>query len=134
MRDPGQILSDMLKRVDARIALRPQKMRSDRSVSLEATGKPDLIRDMRRGVMPSVDKAIGLAAALGCRLEWLLTGEGSETTPASLIEGVESLVLDIEADLADRGISLYRPGKSRAELLSRFGDTASDSGRGSGKE
>lgn len=49
--------------------------RSDRSVSLDASGKPDLIRDIRRkGTKPKQDLLVALAEALETSVEYLLYG------------------------------------------------------------
>lgn len=47
--------------------------KSARSVSIEATGKPDTIRDIfRRGITPGADTLVNLARALGKPDLWLL--------------------------------------------------------------
>lgn len=53
---------------------------SDRALSLEITGKPDLIRDVhRKGHLPSADNLAELARRLDTSTDWLL---GRETAGA----------------------------------------------------
>ena len=65
-------LDAVIRRIDERLA----RLRlSDREASLQAVGKPDLIRDMRRGKgMPRGDRLAALARVLGTTSDWLLAG------------------------------------------------------------
>lgn len=54
---------------------------SERAASMAATGKPDIIRNLRRGAMPSFDKAVALASTLGVSVEWLAIGQEGGHVP-----------------------------------------------------
>lgn len=70
------VSEDFISRIEDRIAAVGS---SDRQVSMAVTGKPDLIRDLkRRGVQPSGERLDRLARELGTTSEWLLRGEGVE--------------------------------------------------------
>jgi phage repressor protein C with HTH and peptisase S24 domain len=56
---------------------------TERSASLDATGKPDTIRNIRRGKEPGAEKVIALARVLQCPVEWLLAGEGPLPGPVT---------------------------------------------------
>ena len=51
--------------------LAAQKRLTDREVSIDATGKPDLLRDMRRGRMPSAERLQALADTLSTTVDFL---------------------------------------------------------------
>lgn len=42
---------------------------------MRATGKPDLIRGIRRGAEPGINKVVALARVLECGVSWLATGQ-----------------------------------------------------------
>ncbi|UAK24371.1 S24 family peptidase [Sphingomonas nostoxanthinifaciens] len=74
-----------------------QRRLTEREASIDASGKPDLIRDMRRGRMPSSDRLSALAATLGTTVDFLmgtttssLPANGADTTP-----DLERLPLDV---------------------------------------
>jgi transcriptional regulator with XRE-family HTH domain len=76
--------SKALEEIVARVSERTASLKlSDRAASKAATGSVDLIREMKRGVMPSADKMSKLAAVLGCSLEWLVSGGGLAEPPSS---------------------------------------------------
>ncbi|MBD2842682.1 S24 family peptidase [Erythrobacter rubeus] len=59
---------------------------SARELSMRVTGKPDLIRDMkRRGHDPSVENTRGLAEELGVSIDWLT---GSARSPEQVVSEV----------------------------------------------
>ena len=61
--------------------LATQKKLTDREASIDATGKPDLIRDMRRGRMPSSDRLQALADTLSTTVDFLLGKTSSSVRP-----------------------------------------------------
>lgn len=81
----------VLERIDSKLA---QHGMSDREASIAAVGKPDLIRDMRRGKgMPRGDRLAALARVLGTTSDWLINGgrEGEAEIRAGLaLEKVRS--------------------------------------------
>lgn len=84
LRDNARMKIDA-KEVAARATeLADQKKLTDREASLDATGKPDLIRDMRRGRMPSSDRLQALADTLSTTVDFLLG-----KTPSSVRPGEE---------------------------------------------
>lgn len=65
-------IAEFLKRMDA---LRVEKNLTDRALSMEITGKPDLIRSIRkRQVLPKGDNLMRLANVLGTTTDYLLGG------------------------------------------------------------
>lgn len=73
---------------------------TSRQASMQATGKPDLIRDLRRAKgLPRSDRLDNLARVLGTTAEWLL--RGGEEAPASRVE--ESRAPFISPNQAFRG-------------------------------
>lgn len=85
MSKPGRSApnSMLLERLDQR---RAELGLSDRQLSLQATGKPDLVRDMRRkGHLPSAENLEGLAVFLGVSVDWLL---GKADDPDAVISDV----------------------------------------------
>ncbi len=94
-------IQDVLMIVDQRLKLLGL---SDREASLKATGKPDAIREMRRGKWPSDRRLRQIAGALETTLEHLLNagpdyrGQYIQAHPASIIaqmDGVEGLPRDV---------------------------------------
>jgi len=70
--DPRQ--AALLSRIEEKLA---QHGLNDTSASMEAVGKPDLIRDLRRKKgIPNAERLRKLAGVLGTSSDWLLTGEG----------------------------------------------------------
>lgn len=67
----------LLERIDRRLAALGL---NDRAASMKATGKPDAIRNIRRGRLPRADTLDRLATALKCSSDWLL-GKAPETAP-----------------------------------------------------
>jgi hypothetical protein len=57
---------------------------SEREASIAATGKPDSIRTIRRGAIPSVTTVDALARVLSVPIEWLLYGKESPTPTKGL--------------------------------------------------
>ncbi|WP_090848764.1 hypothetical protein [Paracoccus alkenifer] len=87
-------ITDVLIRIDERLAEMKVDGRgmSDRSLSLEATGSTDTIRNWRRqatGAKPTAGANIAtiakVARALNVSADWLLTGEGERSLPQSQI-------------------------------------------------
>jgi hypothetical protein len=62
-------VAKLLDRIEERLA---DLNLSDRKASLEAVGKPDMIRDIRRGRMPAANRLNSLADVLGASAEYLL--------------------------------------------------------------
>ncbi|MEE8612076.1 MAG: S24 family peptidase [Sphingomonas aquatilis] len=58
-----------------------QKRLTDREASIDATGKPDLIRDMHRGRMPGSDRLQALADTLSTTVDFLLGKTTSSVRP-----------------------------------------------------
>lgn len=80
-------LMKMVERVDERLtALRM----SERAASIAATGKPDMIRDMRRGRQPMGARLAALAAVLECSADYL-TGATDQVSGIAA-EGIRRLV------------------------------------------
>lgn len=78
MSDDREILAERLR---ARVAA---SGRSPRDISLAASGKPDLVRDIERGRrMPSAPVMLALAAELETTTDWLLGRAESDTQPLS---------------------------------------------------
>ncbi|RIK91747.1 MAG: hypothetical protein DCC73_14895 [Proteobacteria bacterium] len=74
---------------------------SDRALSLMVTGKPDLVRDLRRRkTLPRIDIMQRLAAALHCTVEYLMgettiiDHDDSDILSASDIEILEQFVME----------------------------------------
>ena len=67
----------LLERIDQRLAALGL---NDRAASMKATGKPDSIRNIRRGRLPRADTLDRLATALKCSSDWLL-GKATEAAP-----------------------------------------------------
>ncbi|WP_343545552.1 S24 family peptidase [Sphingomonas paucimobilis] len=61
--------------------LAAQKRLTDREVSIDATGKPDLLRDMRRGRMPSAERLQALADTLSTTVDFLMGRTPSSVRP-----------------------------------------------------
>jgi hypothetical protein len=94
-------MQDVLMIIDQRLKLLGL---SDREASLKATGKPDAIREMRRGKWPSDKRLRQIAGALETTLEHLLNagpdhrGQYIQAYPASVVaemEGVDGLPRDV---------------------------------------
>lgn len=58
---------------------------SDRAASMDATGKPDIVRVIRSGTMPITHRMNSLAKVLGVSVEWLLNGTESADPPSAII-------------------------------------------------
>lgn len=87
-------ITDVLIRIDERLAEMKADGRgmSDRSLSLEATGSTDTIRNWRRqakDAKPTAGANIAtiakVAKALNVSADWLLTGEGDRSLPQNQI-------------------------------------------------
>ncbi|NFV80025.1 hypothetical protein [Magnetospirillum aberrantis] len=121
MNDEDRALQDILARVDARLGALGL---SDREASRRAIpNNVDVVREMRKGRMPSVYRTMRLAAALECRLEWLLYGSGSETLPDEMIPA--SLAAEVSASVveevfSDAGIPVKVNGQIKDKLVSAF--------------
>lgn len=76
---------DLLERIDQRLRA---KDLTDYRASMLAAGRPEIIRNIRRGLSknPRRDTMEKLAGVLDCSFEWLATGRGPVEPPA---EGVE---------------------------------------------
>lgn len=89
-------LLKMLDRVDERLSALNL---SERKASLSATGKPDMIRDMRRGRHPISARLSALAATLECSADYL--SGASDNLGGTPGEGIRSLVPEPQAMLLD---------------------------------
>lgn len=83
-----------MQRIAARLAV---KNLSEREASIEATGKPDLIRYVKtRRHMPSADKLESLAAVLGTTSAWLLGGDApAEVRDVPSLSSLRRLARDL---------------------------------------
>lgn len=68
---------------------------TDREASLDATGKPDMIRDMRRGRMPNFTRLESLAETLGTTVDFLLGKTPSSVPPGRRAPPIDRLPLDV---------------------------------------
>jgi len=67
----------------------------------------------RGGATPSVPHAVAIAAALGCDLRWLLTGQSEQSAPAAAATGAAERLREIGGRLSD----LARQAEDSAERL-----------------
>ena len=84
LRDNARMKIDAVEVAARATELANQKKLTDREASIDATGKPDMIRDMRRGRMPSSDRLQALADTLSTTVDFLLG-----KTPSSVRPGEE---------------------------------------------
>lgn len=89
-------LLKMLDRIDERLSALDL---SERKASLIATGKPDMIRDMRRGRHPIGARLAALAATLECSADYL--SGATDNLGAIQPDGIRSLVPEPQAMLLD---------------------------------
>lgn len=94
MTDP---LAIMLDRIDER---RAALGLSERKASLMATGKADMIRDMRRGRVPLADRLKSLAVVLETTVDYLQGATDVTGAPSAQI-GIRSIVPEPQAMLQD---------------------------------
>lgn len=84
------------KEVAARASeLAAQKRLTDREASIDASGKPDMIRDMRRGRMPSADRLQALADTLSTTVDFLMGRTASSLAPDGETPGLDRLPRDV---------------------------------------
>jgi len=74
-----------------------QRRLTEREASIDASGKPDLIRDMKRGRMPSGDRIQALAVTLGTSVEFLLgqTASSVSAEEADASPSLDRLPMDV---------------------------------------
>lgn len=89
-------LDDLLGRVDERLE---QIGKTDRRASLEATGKADTIRNLRRGRQPSAVTLRKLAVALECTVSYLIDGTPKPGQNAAAFD--EACLWDVVAGIAE---------------------------------
>jgi phage repressor protein C with HTH and peptisase S24 domain len=135
LRDNVQVDYDLVKLTD-RIAERLQAVGlSERKVAMMATGKPDAIRDIRRGSQPSATRLQALADALGTTTEYLL-GATDIVTPAPPGERIIPAILEMKKDIPvygtaigadiefmsslDHAVAVEQTDLNRAEVIDRF--------------
>ncbi len=94
-----------IKRVERRIS---ELGMSDRAASMAATGKPDLIRNIKKRQWPSAERVHALARVLQVSMEWLVTGRPTDETeiqpytpPPPKPEGVPEI--DVRAGMGGGG-------------------------------
>lgn len=76
--------------------LATQKRLTDREASIDASGKPDMIRDMRRGRMPSAERLQALADTLSTTVDFLLGHSTSSVRPGEdPPAGIDRLPYDV---------------------------------------
>lgn len=92
-------LDILVDRIDARLQALDL---SDRKASMRAVGKPDLIRDIRRGKVPLSDRLRDLAAALETTVDYL---QGAIDNPNR--ESPQGGPVLPEAEALDRDIPVY---------------------------
>lgn len=81
LRDNARMKIDARDVAKRATELADQKRLTDREASIDASGKPDLIRDMRRGRMPSGDRLQALANTLSTTVDFLLGKTTSSVRP-----------------------------------------------------
>lgn len=79
-----------------------------RSVSIQATGKPDTLRYIMRGVTPASDKLFAISTALETSLEYLL---GMTDDPKPRPEHLNYMKAKDEVDILKRTISEIKQGQ-----------------------
>ncbi|WP_294138287.1 S24 family peptidase [Sphingomonas sp.] len=114
MTDPITILTD---RIDERLQATGL---SDRKASLNAIGKPDLIRDIKRGRMPSSSRLAALAEALGATSDYLLGKSDIIAQPVAPADEDEPKrvvphLLQMEKDLPVYGTAIGAPAEFTTE-------------------
>ena len=118
-------MQDLLQLIDEVLA---ERRWSARQASIEATGAPNLVMNMRRGKVPSIDRVRALCEVLG--LEFYV---GRPRTAAGGEFDVERLALALEAlDAgfadADRRLSLNERAQLLAAVYSLLGERAAPAG------
>lgn len=99
----GETHAEQMERVFARIEGRIEQLGlTEREASMQATGKPDLIRDMRRRQgLPRGDRLQRLARVLGTTSDWLLDGGAFEAAlPGGTADVQDTGLSDAEAQAA----------------------------------
>jgi phage repressor protein C with HTH and peptisase S24 domain len=96
----ARLPTTLVDRIDARLE---SLQRNDREISIQASGKPDLIRDIRRGRAPRADRLAQLADALQTTPDYLL---GRSEVPAANGQPVDEAPFTAIASLA-RDLPVY---------------------------
>lgn len=92
MTEPMQLV-EVLERIEARLKL----LKMTENAASQAAGKPDAIRNLRRGVRSGARKGIStatlaaLAPVLKTNVEWLMTGRSGPDGAQTAVEAVVSL-------------------------------------------
>lgn len=126
----------LLDRIDERLAVLDI---SERKASLSATGKPDMIRDMRRGRQPIGSRLSALAAILETTVDYLHGtvdqpggGQAADGGIRSLVPPPQDMLQDIPvygtalgseaefADQADGMVAIEQVDLNTAEVVDRF--------------
>ena len=81
LRDNARMKINPIDVANRAAELAVQKRLTEREASIDATGKPDLIRDMRRGRMPGSDRLQALADTLSTTVDFLLGTSTSSVRP-----------------------------------------------------
>jgi phage repressor protein C with HTH and peptisase S24 domain len=81
LRDNARMKIDATEVAARASELAAQKRLTDREASIDASGKPDMIRDMRRGRMPGADRLEALADTLSTTVDFLLGKTSSSVRP-----------------------------------------------------
>jgi hypothetical protein len=97
MRDNARMKVDPREIAERAAELAIQRNLTEREASIDASGKPDMIRDMKRGRMPSGDRLTALAVTLGTTVEFLLGQATSSLRPGANEDGpgLNRLPLDV---------------------------------------
>lgn len=106
-----------------RIELRLQALSiTDRKASMTAIGKPDLIRDIRRGRKPSAERLAALAAALETTTDYLqgISEKPSREDPdASRVRTAVPLAMDMDKDIPVYGTAVGAPAEYASDYDGR---------------
>ena len=110
-------IAEIAARIQERLAL---KGISERDASLKVTGKPDMIRDIKRGRMPGAQRLNALAELLGVSSAWLIDGAEREAETAEEQERLAERGLPFRPHELPRDIPVY--GTALGHDLSRADD------------
>lgn len=120
-------LTGLLERIERKL---DQHGLSPRDASLQATGKPDLIRDLKRSKgMPGAERLDRLAQVLGTTSEWLLRGGNEGEAEARAATARASVKTEVAAsDVGDPRLAFHgqQPLKALPLLGTALGGSLDD--------